>query len=47
MRKGHRPEAEKDRVPLIPTRAALFALDVRFRALEEKMNSKLNKKSIF
>lgn len=40
MRKGHKPENEKNRVPLVPTRAALFGLDVRFRAVDERINAK-------
>ncbi len=37
MRKGHRPADEQNRVHLVPTKAALFGLDVRFRVIEKKM----------
>ena len=34
MKKGHRPVDEQNRVHLVPTKAALFGLDVRFRVIE-------------
>jgi len=37
MRKGLRPADEQNRVHLVPTKAALFGLDVRFRVIEKKM----------
>ena len=40
MQKGFRPETDKNKVPLIPTRAALFGLDLRFREIDEKINAR-------
>ena len=37
MRKGHRPADEQNIEHLVPTKAALFGLDVRFRVIEKKM----------
>lgn len=46
MRKGHRPADELNRVHLVPTKAALFGLDVRFRVIEQKMlQDKINRSS--
>jgi hypothetical protein len=35
MKKG--PDTRKDIEPLVPTKAALFGLDLRFRASEQAM----------
>jgi hypothetical protein len=40
MRKGFKPESDRNKVPLVPTRAALFGLDLRFREIDEKINAK-------
>jgi len=40
MRKGHKPEGCENRVPLIPTKAALFGLDIRFRSIDEQIAKK-------
>ena len=45
MRKDHRRDNESNRVPLVPIRAALFGLDVRFRYVDEKLNQKKLKRS--
>jgi hypothetical protein len=47
MRKGHRPADEQNQVHLVPTKAALFGLDVRFRVIEEKMLQDKLKRSSF
>jgi hypothetical protein len=46
MRKGHRPQGEQNS-HLVPTKAALFGLDVRFRVIEEKMLQDKIKRSSF
>ena len=38
------PESELNKVPLIPTKAALFGLDQRFREIDEKVNAKKHSK---
>ena len=44
FRKGKMPESEINKVPLIPTKAALFGLDQRFREIDEKRNAKKHSK---
>lgn len=42
FRKGHRHD--EDKVPLVPTKAALFGLDMRFQAMEERQQAKKNRR---
>jgi hypothetical protein len=37
MKKGHKPADELGITHLVPTKAALFGLDVRFRVIEKKL----------
>ena len=47
MKKGHRPADEQNRVHLVPTKAALFGLDVRFRVIEQKLLQEKIQRSAF
>ena len=44
MKKGHKVEGSENRVPLVPTKAALFGLDLRFRAIDEQLAQKKNRR---
>ena len=44
MKKGFKNEASEYRVPLVPTKAALFGLDLRFRDMEEIIQAKKDRR---
>jgi hypothetical protein len=44
MRKGFKPEGNEHNVPLVPTKAALFGLDLRFKAIDEQLAQKKHRR---